>query len=84
LNRGEVVDYHEFGSEAYSREELTAEMGASFLCNHSGIMDEGLLDNSAAYIKVWLDKLKSNNKLLIEAASKAQKAVSYILCECPF
>lgn len=84
LNRREVVEFNEFGSEEYSREELTAEMGASFLCNHSGIMDEGLLDNSAAYIKVWLDKLKSDKKLLIEAASKAQKAVSYILCECPF
>ncbi|MCH7414311.1 zincin-like metallopeptidase domain-containing protein [Belliella sp. R4-6] len=84
LNRKEIVEYNEFGSEGYSREELTAEMGASYLCNHSGIMDEKLLDNSASYIKVWLDRLRSDKKLLLEAASKAQKAVEYILTTCPF
>ncbi|GAB2610382.1 ArdC family protein [Belliella aquatica] len=84
LNRKEVVEFNEFGSEDYSREELTAEMGASYLCNHTGIMDEKLLENSAAYIKVWLDRLKSDKKLLISAASKAQKAVEYILTTSPF
>ncbi|MCH7415251.1 zincin-like metallopeptidase domain-containing protein [Belliella sp. R4-6] len=84
LNRKEIVEYNEFGSEGYSREELTAEMGASYLCNHTGIMEEKLLDNSAAYIKVWLDRLRSDKRLLLEAASKAQKAVEYILTTCPF
>ncbi|MCH7402261.1 zincin-like metallopeptidase domain-containing protein [Belliella kenyensis] len=84
LNRKEVVEYHDFNSEYYSREELTAEMGASFLCNHTRIMNEDLLDNSAAYIKVWLDRLRSDKRLLLEAASKAQKAVEYILTTSPF
>ncbi|MCH7410558.1 zincin-like metallopeptidase domain-containing protein [Belliella sp. DSM 111904] len=79
-----MVEYHDFNSEYYSREELPAEMGASFLCNYAGIMKEDLLDNSAAYIKVWLDRLRSDKRLLLDAASKAQKAVEYILTNCPF
>ena len=30
----EIVEYHDFNSEPYSREELTAEMGANYLFNY--------------------------------------------------
>ncbi|WP_020527075.1 ArdC family protein [Flexithrix dorotheae] len=68
-----------FASEIYSKEELLAEMGACFLCGHVGIQNQQTLEDSAAYIQGWLDVLKSDNKLLIEAAAQAQKAVDYIL-----
>ncbi|MEB2787228.1 zincin-like metallopeptidase domain-containing protein [Algoriphagus persicinus] len=67
-----------------NKEELIAEMGAGYLNNYTGILDQNLLENSAAYIQNWLNELRNDKHLLIEAASKAQKAVDYILNECPF
>ncbi len=84
LNRIGVSNPQQFASEEYSREELIAEMGAGFLNNYTRILDQNLLENSAAYIQNWLTELRNDKHLLIEAASKAQKAVDYILNECPF
>lgn len=68
-----------FGSKSYSLEELTAEMGASFLAAESGIDPSLYLDNSAAYVAGWLKRLKGDSKLVMGAASKAQKATDHIL-----
>jgi antirestriction protein ArdC len=68
----------QFGSESYSKEELVAEFTASFLCGHSGIAPK-TIDNSAAYLKGWLSRLRSDSKLLVSAASHAQRAADYIL-----
>lgn len=67
-----------FGSDSYTREELVAEMGASFLCGEAGILDSQL-DQSAAYIDGWLKTLRSDRKLVVTAAAQAQKAADYIL-----
>ncbi len=67
----------QFGNKSYSQEELIAEMGAAYLCGLCGIQTT-TIDNSAAYIQNWLSKLKSDNKFLVIAASKAQHAVDYI------
>ena len=67
-----------FGSELYSKEELVAELGASFLCGFAGIHQQ-TLENSAGYIQNWLRVLRNDKKFLIEAASKAQQATDYIL-----
>ena len=66
-----------FADNFYSQEELIAEMGAAYLCALCGIHTK-TIDNSAAYIKGWLSKLKSDNKFLVTAASKAQHAADYI------
>ena len=84
LNRPGVEEIDYFGSENYSTEELIAEMGAGFLCGFTGIQEARLIDNQAAYIKNWISRLKNDKNLLIDAASKAQKAVDYILNVCPF
>lgn len=76
LNRKELMSPQYFGSHDYSQEELVAEMGAAFLCNHVGI--DNTLENSAAYIKGWLGKLKSDPKMLMTAAGRAQKAFEHI------
>ena len=76
LNRPELTDLNAFGSHEYSKEELTAEFGAAYLCAIAGI--DNTLENSSAYIKGWLSKLKNNNDWLVGAASKAQKAADYI------
>jgi antirestriction protein ArdC len=67
-----------FGSETYSREELVAELGAAFLCGTAGI-EQATLRNSAAYIRNWSEKLRADSRLIVMAASAAQKAADYIL-----
>jgi antirestriction protein ArdC len=67
-----------FGSETYSKEELVAEMTAAFLCGVNQI-ELKTIDNSAAYIKSWLKKLKDDPKMVVLAAAQAQKAADYIL-----
>jgi len=67
-----------FGSVNYSKEELVAEFGASYLCGITGILNT-TIDNSASYLKSWVERLKSDSTLLIQAGSLAQKAVDYIL-----
>jgi len=66
--------------KTYAEEELVAEMGASFLNAHAGIIEDEL-SNSAAYLQSWIDALKSKDakNWIIRAASQAQKAANYIL-----
>lgn len=64
----------------YAEEELVAEMGASFLNAHAGII-EAELPNAAAYLQSWINALKTKvaRGWIIRAASQAQKAANYIL-----
>ena len=66
--------------KVYAEEELVAEMGASFLCGHVGIINDDHA-NSAAYLQSWINALKSKDAKgwIIRAASQAQKAADYIL-----
>ena len=77
LNRDSISDCQPFGSETYSKEELVAEMGAAFLVSESGI--EVNYSNSASYIASWLRQLKNDKKLIVSAASQAQKGADFIL-----
>lgn len=72
-----------FGGHEYSKEELVAEFGASFLCAELNIINK-TVDNSAAYIQSWLKALQNDRKLLISAASKAKKAVRHIKGEAQY
>ena len=78
LNRKEITDPIHFGSDPYSREELVAEMGAAFLCGHCAI-ERTTLDQSASYIQTWLERLRDDRKLVVQAAAQAQKACDFIL-----
>lgn len=66
-----------FGSIEYSKEELVAEIGATFLNAHCGIK-EHVFDTSIAYIQNWLKLLKSDPKMIITASSNAQRAFTYL------
>ena len=70
-----------FGSGSYSKEELTAEIGSATLLNMLGIETAKSFNNSTAYIKSWLKVLKNDNRFIISASSRAEKAVKYILNE---
>jgi antirestriction protein ArdC len=67
-----------FGSKPYANEELVAECGSAMLCAEAGIFQE-TVGNSAAYIASWLTKLENDNRLVVHAAAKAQKAADWIL-----
>lgn len=65
-------------SDEYSREELVAEMGSAMICNILGIDSEKAFNNSVAYIQSWLRALRNDNRMIVWAASRAEKAVKYI------
>ena len=66
-----------FGDIPYSKEELVAELCSSFL---AGIAHLDLdIRNSAAYIKGWASALRDNQKWIMWAAARAEKAADYIL-----
>jgi antirestriction protein ArdC len=77
VGRDGIEKLNTFGSESYSKEELIAEMGAAMLCGVAGI-ERKTLANSAAYLKSWIDVLKSDARMVVSAASQAQKAADYI------
>lgn len=66
-----------FGSDPYAKEELVAELTASFLSNAHGIFAE-TESNSQAYFKNWADVLKADKKLIFSASRDAQKAFELI------
>lgn len=67
-----------FGSSTYAKEELLAEMGASYLSASAGILHR-TVDNSASYIASWLGRLRDDRKLVVMAAAAAQRAADFIL-----
>lgn len=68
-----------FGSESYSKEELIAEIGSAMLMKTVGIDTEQSFRNSTAYIQGWLRQIEQDERLVVSAAGKAEKAVGYIL-----
>lgn len=77
LNRMCLAQMAEFGGEAYSLEELVAEIGTCYLQSFTGIT--GQFEQSMAYIQGWLTKLKNDSHFIVTASSMAQKAIDYIL-----
>lgn len=67
-----------FGNHAYSREELVAEMGSAMLCAIGGVETEKTFKNSVAYIHSWIKHLQNDPKMIVWAASRAEKAAAFI------
>jgi len=78
LNREEVMNFNNFGSEPFSMEALTAEIGACYLMSLTGIYIEDF-KNNAAYIEGWIKKLQDDGRFIVFACSQAQRAVNFIL-----
>lgn len=79
LNRKELVEKVVFGSLLYSIEELTAEIGASYLQAIAGISSSKHIENNVAYIQGWLHQLRNDKRFIIYASSQAQRATDFIL-----
>jgi antirestriction protein ArdC len=65
-----------FGSSAYSREELVAEMTSAFICATLGIVPTV---RHADYLGSWLEVLREDNRAIFRAASQASKAADFVL-----
>lgn len=68
-----------FGTAAYAREELCAEIASAFLCATLGIVPTV---RHADYIGSWLSLLRADDRAIFRAASLAGKAADYLLA-CP-
>jgi antirestriction protein ArdC len=67
---------HRFGSSAYAREELIAELTSAFLCAHLNIVPQ---IRHADYLGHWLQILKEDCRAIFHATSQASKATDFIL-----
>jgi len=65
-----------FGSAAYAREELVAEMASAFTCASLEIRPTV---RHADYVGSWLAVLREDEKAIFRAASAASKAADYLL-----
>lgn len=65
-----------FGSAAYAREELVAELASAFLCAALGIAPTV---RHADYLGSWLAVLRDDNRAIFRAASQASKAAEFLL-----
>ncbi|MBN2715307.1 MAG: antirestriction protein [Deltaproteobacteria bacterium] len=81
LNRTGVMTDTRFGSDVYSKEELVAELSVCFIASGKVGIPQQALEDSASYIASWLKVLKNDNRMIVFAASQAEKAAQYILNE---
>ena len=79
LNREGITQPVKFGSERYSKEELIAELGAAFLSNEAGILSQVQFENSSGYLNTWIEKLQNDPRMLVSAASQAQRSADLVL-----
>ncbi|MFW5687513.1 MAG: ArdC family protein [Bacteroidota bacterium] len=75
LNRFESDQF--VNRASYSKEELVAELGASYLMSIAGLDPD--IENARAYIKGWLTVLQDNPTWITWAATRAQKACEFIV-----
>jgi len=68
-----------FGSTAYAREELVAEIGCCFLSAEVGVPQSGDLTNHAAYLHSWLSILGADPTAVFTAAGQASAAADFLL-----
>jgi antirestriction protein ArdC len=66
-----------FGSPAYAKEELIAELSAAMLLGRLGISAAPRADH-ASYLASWLEVLKADKTAIRKAAGKAQAVVDYL------
>ncbi len=66
------------GNDNYAKEELVAELGAAMLSAIAKVDAEPRADH-AQYLNGWIKGLKDQPKMILTAASKAEKAAQFII-----
>ena len=77
LDRFSADNLSNFRQE-YGKEELVAEIGSAILCHYFGI---ALPAHNASYIDNWIKAIKGDNRMLLGASARAEKALEYLKLE---
>lgn len=68
-----------FGSKNYAYEELVAEISACFMGEHLELAEtEQHIENHKAYVQSWIQSIKENPNVLIQAIKDAGDAANYL------
>ena len=79
-NRLNRLKKSHFGDETYSREELVSEITQNLIFSELSLDNSEVADNSIAYLKGWLEKIRNGDvRTITIAAAQAQKAADFIL-----
>lgn len=70
----------DFPDLEHSKEELVAEMGASFLSSYSQIYYDSVVQNNASYLEGWL-KVKEEDSRLCGSTESWGLHIKYRVCE---
>ena len=77
LARKGITEHYKKDSPGYAREELVAELSASFICAETGIVKD-TEENTTAYIQLWLQALKNDNKIIYDAMRDSFKVLEHL------
>ena len=68
-----------FGTSAYAKEELVAEITSAFMAETTGISLEDMnMENHKAYVNGWIASIEDDPEYLMKAISQAHNAADYM------
>lgn len=68
-----------FGTSAYAKEELVAEITSAFMAETTGISPEDMnMENHKAYVNGWITSIEDDPEYLMKAISQANDAADYM------
>ena len=68
-----------FGTSAYAKEELVAEITSAFMAETTGINLEDMnMENHKAYVNGWITSIEDDPEYLMKAISQAHDAADYM------
>ena len=68
-----------FGTSAYAKEELVAEITSAFMAETTGISPEDMnMENHKAYVNGWIVGIEDDPEYLMKAISQANDAADYM------
>ena len=71
-----------FGTPSYAEEELRAEIASMFIAQDLGInIGESHVQNNAAYIQYWKDKIVENPNVLFTAIADADRITKFVMAK---
>lgn len=79
LNRKTLMQSQKHGDNLYSQEELVAEFTSAFLGAEVGIDRSYIVENNAAYIQGWWERLQRDERLFTRAFCQAQQIFYHVM-----
>jgi antirestriction protein ArdC len=65
--------------DSYPFFELVAELTSTYLAEEVGVPGGEALENQAAYLKLWLSRMRSDSSYVFKASQQASKVTDYLL-----